>query len=138
MRIRKEVQAIIFDKINGKIKILLVKALDLKYFSYKWRVLKGGVEEKESDKMALLREIYEEVGLKNVTVGEKIYNYEFEFDDTLHSVTTYLVRGDSKENIHLDTKEVADATWMDKEQVMKVIFWNDEKISLEKAFKMIG
>ena len=138
MRVRKEVQAVLFDKINGKFKFLLVKDLDEKTFSYKWRLLKGGVEDKETDKMAMLREIYEEVGLKNVVFGEKIHSYEFVFEETVHSVSTYLVKADSKESIHLDTRENADATWMEKEQVMKVIFWETEKVSLEKSFRVLG
>ncbi len=137
MRVRKEVQAVIWDRVNGKLKFLLVKKIDRKFFNYKWRLLKGGVEDKETDKMAMLREIYEEVGLKNVVFGEKIHSYDFVFEDTVHSVAAYLVKADSKENIHVDTRENANAEWMDGEQVMKAIFWEHEKNSLEKSFKIL-
>ena len=129
MQIRKDVQAVIFDE-KAK-KVLLVKKLDLKNFSYKWRLLKGGIEKGETEKEALKREILEEVGLKNVQILDKIYSYEFTFKNVKHLVSTYLVKANSNEEIKLQTSEVVDYAWVSKEQALKMLFWENEKEALK-------
>ena len=129
MQIRKDVQAVIFDE-KAK-KVLLVKKLDLKNFSYKWRLLKGGIEKGETEKEALKREILEEVGLKNVQILDKIYSYEFTFKNVKHLVSTYLVKANSREEIKLQTSEVVDYAWVSKEQALKMLFWENEKEALK-------
>ncbi len=129
MQIRKDVQAVIFDE-KAK-KVLLVKKLDLKNFSYKWRLLKGGIEKGETEKEALKREILEEVGLKNVQILDKIYSYEFTFKNVKHLVSTYLVKANSNEEIKLQTSEVVDCAWVSKEQALKMLFWETEKEALK-------
>ena len=129
MQIRKDVQAVIFDE-KAK-KVLLVKKLDLKNFSYKWRLLKGGIEKGETEKEALKREILEEVGLKNIQILDKIYSYEFTFKNVKHLVSTYLVKANSNEEIKLQTSEVVDYAWVSKEQALKMLFWENEKEALK-------
>jgi len=129
MQIRKDVQAVIFDEKTKK--VLLVKKLDLKNFSYKWRLLKGGIEKGETEKEALKREILEEVGLKNIQILDKIYSYEFTFKNVKHLVSTYLVKANSNEEIKLQTSEVVDYAWVSKEQALKMLFWENEKEALK-------
>ena len=126
MRIRKTVQAVIFS-VNDEKKILLVKKLDQKKPEYHWRLLKGGVEEGETEEQALKREIQEEIGLKDVKILDRIYSYSYAFEDTKQTVSTYLVEADPKEPIILDTKEVVGCAWMTKNEALSLLYWLHEK-----------
>ena len=126
MRIRKAVQAVIFYE-NDEKKVLLVKKLDAKKPTYHWRLLKGGVEDNETEKQALRREIDEEVGLKNVKILDRIYSYSYVFDDTKQTVSTYLVEANPEEPITLDTREVVGCAWMTKKETLSFLYWEHEK-----------
>jgi len=126
MKIRKTVQAVIFS-VNDEKKILLVKKLDQKKPEYHWRLLKGGVEEGETEEQALKREIQEEIGLKDVKILDRIYSYSYAFEDTKQTVSTYLVEADPKEPIILDTKEVVGCAWMTKNEALSLLYWLHEK-----------
>ena len=126
MRIRRTVQAVIFSGDEEK-KILLVKKLDQKKPEYHWRLLKGGVEDNETEEEALKREIEEEIGLKDVKILEKIYSYSYVFGNTKQTVSTYLVGANPKEPITLDTKEVVGCAWMTKKEALNFLYWVHEK-----------
>ena len=126
MRVRKTVQAVIVSNDSEK-RVLIVKKLDQRKPQYHWRLLKGGVEEGETEEDALKREISEEVGLENVKILEKIYNYNYIFGNTKHEVSTYLVKANIKEPIVLDTKEVVGCAWMKKKEALELLYWQHEK-----------
>src|SRR3989338_40683 len=102
MKTRHDVQALIFDEINGEKKVFLIKFYDATKKRHTWRLVKGGVEEGETDEDALKREIMEEVTLKDVQILQKIHNYEFDFKDTHHFVSSYLVKGNINEKPKLN------------------------------------
>ena len=126
MRIRRTVQAVIFSG-NDEKKVLLVKKLDQKKPEYHWRLLKGGVEEVETEEQALKREIDEEVGLKDIEILDKIHSYEYVFGGTRHQVSTYLVKANIKDHIVLDTKEVVGCAWVTKSEALELLYWTHEK-----------
>jgi ADP-ribose pyrophosphatase YjhB (NUDIX family) len=132
MEIRKEVQALIFDKVGTEIRILLVKKLDLKNYNYRWRLLKGGIEGTESETDALKREIMEEVGLDEIAIAKKIYEYEFNSEGTLHQVSSYTVKGNYREIMKIQTEEIADAVWVPIAKASSLIFWPHEKEALRR------
>jgi len=129
--VRKEVQAVIYDIVNSEIFVLLVKKLDPKRFLFRWRLLKGGIENKEKEEEALRREIKEEVGLKNIKIEKKIGSYEYKALNTLHKVSTFLVRGDIKEKMKIDTKEVVGAAWLKLKEAKRLISFKEERKALE-------
>lgn len=133
MRKRKEVQAIIFDKKDSKTYVLLVKKFEFKSFSSRWRLLKGGVENGETDEQAIRREIREETGLQNVEIVGKVYDYSFDFFSTQHIVSTYLVRADMNEELAIDTKEIIGARWVPIEQAERLLSLAEEKEALRRA-----
>jgi len=136
MRERKEVQAVIFDEANGKRKFLLIKMLDLKDNRYHWRLVKGGVEKGETEEEALKREIKEEVGLENIQIISKIYNYNFIFQDVDHIISTFSVKGSMEEKPILGIdgdRPIIKCKWASKFQAMKMLYWKDEKTAIRKS-----
>jgi 8-oxo-dGTP pyrophosphatase MutT (NUDIX family) len=134
MAVRNEVQALIFDKKDGENIVLLVKKRETKTEQHRWRLLKGGIEEGETKIEALVREIFEETGLKNIRILEEINNYEFFFKGVEHKVSCFLVKADSKEPINFQKSEIAGYTWVKKEEALRMLYWSDEK----KAFEKLG
>ncbi len=126
MRIRKTIQAVIFSK-DDKDKILLVKKLDQKKPEYHWRLLKGGIEEGETEEQALKREIGEEIGLRDMKILDRAYSYSYVFENTRQTVSTYLVEANTKEPITLDTKEVVGCAWMTKKEALNLLYWVHER-----------
>ncbi len=124
--VRREVQAVIFDDADNEKKVLILKKTDYSARRYRWRLLKGGLHDGESETEGLQREILEETGLKNIRVLERIFTYEFFFKSTRHTVSSYLVKADSKEPIKLQKSEVADYVWTTKEEALKMLHWNSE------------
>ena len=130
MRIRRDVQAVIFHRSNREEKFLLVKKLDFSARRYRWRLLKGGVKTGETETEALKREIFEEVGLENIEVLQKVHSYQFTFRNTKHLVSTYKVRANIDERIKLQISEVAGYIWVPKEKAIKMVHWRNEKKAL--------
>ena len=130
MRIRRDVQAVIFCDFNGEEKFLLVKKLEFSARRYRWRLLKGGVKTGESEIEALKREIFEEVGLENVQVLDKVYSYQFTFKNVRHMVSSYKVKANPRERIRLQTSEVVGYIWVPKEKAIKMLHWKNERKAL--------
>ncbi|MFQ6087203.1 MAG: NUDIX domain-containing protein [Candidatus Bathyarchaeia archaeon] len=130
MRIRRDVQAVIFCYFNGEEKFLLVKKLDFSARRYRWRLLKGGVKTGETGIEALKREIFEEVGLEDVQVLEKVHSYQFTFKNVKHLVSSYKVRANPHERIRLQTSEVVGYIWVPKEKAIKMLHWKNERKAL--------
>jgi ADP-ribose pyrophosphatase YjhB (NUDIX family) len=132
MDIRREVQAVIYDKVGTEVRVLLVKKLDFKNYNYRWRLLKGGIEKNETEEEAIRREISEEVGLRDILIMKKIFNYEFNFEGTLHQVTTFAVKGNYREIMKIQTEEIMDAMWMPIDKAVSLLFWPNEKEAVRK------
>jgi len=125
--VRHEVQAVIFDQTDSAKQVLILKKIDFSAKRYRWRLLKGGVNDGETEIDALQREIFEETGLKNVKILAKVHAYEFVFKNVKHMVSSYLVKADSREPIKLQKTEVADYIWTTKENALQMLHWNNEK-----------
>lgn len=132
MRVRHEVQAVIFDEADDVKRVLILKKTDFSAKRYRWRLLKGGVHDGETETEALQREVFEETGLKNINILSKVHSYEFVFKDVRHVVSSYLVRASSKEPIKLQKTEVADCLWTTKENALQLLYWNNEKEPLKQ------
>ncbi len=116
-----------FDQVNNIKQVLILKKIDFSARRYRWRLLKGGVQDGETEAEALHREVSEETGLKNVKILDKVHSYQFVFKDVRHVVSSYLVKADLKEPIKLQEAEVADYLWTTKENGLKLLYWINEK-----------
>jgi len=124
--VRREVQAVIFDDTDIEKKVLILKKTDYSERRYRWRLLKGGLNDGETETEGVQREILEETGLRKIQVLHKVLNYEFFFKNVRHTVSSYLVRADSKEPVKLQKSEVADYVWTTKEEALKMLHWSNE------------
>jgi 8-oxo-dGTP pyrophosphatase MutT (NUDIX family) len=130
LRIRRDVQAVIFCDFDGEERFLLVKKLDFSARKYRWRLLKGGIQIGETEIEALRREIFEEVGLENVQVLGKIYSYQFTFKNVRHLVSTYRVKANPHERIKLQKSEIVSYIWVPKQRAIRMLYWKNEKKAL--------
>lgn len=132
MQIRKEVQAVLYNRFGKETRILLVKKLDLKNFNYRWRLLKGGIEEGEKETEALEREIFEEVGFRDILIEKKVHEYEYDSEGTLHQVSSYTVKIMTNTPMKIQTDEIIDAQWIPKDQAVNLLFWQNERDAVRK------
>ena len=141
MRIKRDVQAVIFDDRDGSPRFLLICKRDAASERCDWRLVKGGVEDGESEAEALLREIAEETGLKRVQIIEKISNYEFSFRGVKHLVSSYLVRADSREEVRIshekERRPITGYMWADYKTAVRSLRWREEKRSLRLGIARI-
>jgi len=130
LKVRREVQAVIFDEVDKAKKVLVLKKIDYSARRYRWRLLKGGLHNGEPEIEGLQREISEETGLRNIRILSKVHAYEYFFKGIRHIVSSYLVKADSKEPIKLQKSEVADYVWATKQEAFQMLHWNNERDAL--------
>lgn len=137
---RPSVQAVIYDEVNEK--FLIIGKRHFRTGNIIWRLVKGGIEEGETDTQALKREISEEVGLKKVNVGDKVhyyeYMYEFEKLKMKHMVYSYFVKADINEGVTLqgesaDEMPIVKYAWLSYYDTLKKLFWKNEKQSVKNS-----
>ncbi|MGB8780756.1 MAG: NUDIX hydrolase [Candidatus Bathyarchaeia archaeon] len=131
MNVRNEVQSVIFDQKDGKL-VMLVQKKDRRAATPHWRLLKGGVNEGETEVEALRREIFEETGLKNIKIMGQVHKYEFIFNEVRHTVSSFLVKADSREPVRLQESELAGYAWMQLENANRLLYWRNEKEAVRK------
>ena len=108
----------------------------LKYGLGHWEFVKGHIEENESDKQTLLRELEEETGITNANIVEgfkESYNYYFSFKgQKIHKfVNCYLIKSKSKE-VTL-SYEHEDYTWLQLDKALKRVTYDNAKRLLKTA-----
>jgi len=139
-KMKKDVQAVIFDE-SQKIFFFIIRREDVAVREYHWRLVKGGIEKDEKPEEALKREIFEEVGLKNIKVLNRIYGYEFTFSGIKHLVSTYLVKGDLTERPKTPSVNgnvvISGFAWLNFNSAIRLLRWEDERKALEKAYEYL-
>ena len=99
------------------------------YFSYKWEFPGGKVEEGETQKQTLTRELHEELDI-DVKIGNFFYQVEHDYPDFHLSMAVYectLVSKEMKMNVHKGLK------WLEPKELMK-LDWAAADIPVAKAY----
>lgn len=120
-----------------KPRVLLIKD------SYgRWSWPKGNIDKGESSKDAAVREIGEEVGLKDIELIDKIgttqYFYRLKGRLIFKTVYLYLFKLNSDEKIKILRKEIQDGAWFRPEQALKMIEYKGAKDFLHKGIKIFN
>ena len=99
-------------------KILAVKrgANKNQAVAYKYEFVGGKIEEGETPKAALKREVFEEMDY-DVEVGEKFMEVLYEYDDVFVNLQTYLCKPLSE---HYVLKEHIDHKWLSQSDLFSV------------------
>lgn len=115
MKIVKTIAGIIQNE-NGEILCTQRDISKYPYVSYKWEFPGGKIEEGETDKQTLIRELHEELEI-DVEIGELFFQDEYDYPDFHLSMNLYLCKIFSKKlklNVHLDYK------WLKPNEIMSL------------------
>ena len=133
-KVKREISAggVVIKREDGKAKVLLIKD------SYgRWTWPKGKLQLKESAEDAALREINEEIGLKNLEIIGKLENINYFY--RLHgqliykTIHLFLIECVGKEELKIQKEEIQDAEWLAPAEAIKIIQYKGAKEILEKA-----
>jgi bis(5'-nucleosidyl)-tetraphosphatase len=135
---RREFSAggIVFRKKGRGFEILLIKDA---YGRWSWP--KGHIDKDEQSSDAALREIKEEVGLKDVAIlgqiGRSNYFYRLREELMFKTVLFFLVQANNEdEKIKVQKEEIEDARWFRPQEALASVEYKGAREMLEKAIKM--
>jgi len=117
-----------------------IKYLILKYQIHTqnhWDFVKGGIENNETLVEAAKREVLEETGIKTIIIikdfKEQIkYTYKKDHGDVIEKDVIYLLAETNETEIRL-SEEHSEFKWATKNEVLKVIKFEEQKNVLKKA-----
>lgn len=134
---RREFSAggIVFKNRGKDFKVLLIKDA---YGRWSWP--KGNIDRTEKSRDAAVREIKEEVGLKNIRilgkVGRSNYFYRLKGDLIFKTVFFFLIEATGRESLKIQKSEIKDARWFRPEEALKLIEYKGATGLLERAIEM--
>jgi len=136
MRLPIQVEAIIFRKNGNKTEYLLLKRVPER--NGFWQPVTGGLEEGETRTEALIREIKEETGIKNlIRVIEGLYYFEFS-DPNLNQEYVYGVEVSPTEELVIDGEEHSEYRWCSFQEALQLLSWKENKEALKKLNTILG
>lgn len=126
---------IVFKKKDRGFEILLIKD------SYgRWTWPKGKIDKGEKSLDAAVREIEEEVGLKDIDVlgriGRTNYFYRLKGDLIFKTVFFFLMEAKGNEKLKIQKGEINDARWFKSLEALEKVEYKGAKEMLEKAINM--
>ncbi len=132
MRLPIKLEGIIFFKNDENLKYLLVKRIDAR--GGFWQPITGGLEEGESIKNAVVREVKEETSFINISKIIKL-DYFFQFKDEDLWLTEYVFGIEIPDFKDPDISwEHDDYKWCTYEEAQKLLVWQENK----KALKLLN
>ncbi len=129
---------VLFRKGEKQVSIVLIARRDRSI----WCLPKGIVETEETVEQAAEREVAEETGLKGRIIGrigEVNYWFQSKRDNaryykTVHFFLMEFLGGDTSDHDY----EVEEAKWFLADEALEVMTYENERMIVEKALKMIG
>ena len=129
MKFEKSCGAVVFTKIDNKIKYLIIKSLEGIY-----GFPKGHMELDEVEEETALREILEETGIKVKLINGFRYKVEYEIKDkNIYKEVIYFLGEYSNQEIIYQKEELSDAKLMDFSTAFSVLQYDDSKAVLKAA-----
>lgn len=132
MKYEKSIGAVVF---KGK------KCLLLKYGMGHWDLVKGNVERGESKEETIIRELFEETGIKDAEIIEGFnedidYYYTFK-GERIHKFVDYLLIKSNEKKIKL-SYEHDDYKWLSFDKAIEQVNFKNVKKILKKAHQFIS
>ncbi len=132
MKYEKSVGAVVFKE---------NKYLLLKYGMGHWGLVKGNVEKGESKEETIIRELYEETGIKDAEIIEGFneaidYYYTFK-GERIHKFVNYLLIKSNEKKIKL-SYEHDDYKWLSFDEAIEQVDFKNIKKVLKKAHQFIS
>ena len=129
MKLEKSCGAVVFTRVNGEIKYLLIKSVT-GFYGFP----KGHVEPGESETQTALREIFEEVGLRVRLISD--FRREDEYyicgNEIIKNVVYFLAEYENQE-ISCQREEVSDAFLLDCKSALSLLKFDGSKRILSEA-----
>jgi 8-oxo-dGTP pyrophosphatase MutT (NUDIX family) len=134
MRLPIQIEAILYKRTNGKIQYLLLKTIPRR--GEFWQPITGGLEEGETKREGLQREIHEETEIQNIVkiIGNVHY---FEFQSSKLTEYVFGVEVASDETVFLDGKEHSEYRWCSFEEALTLLKWKENQTALEKLNEIL-
>lgn len=149
-RVRHAVGAVIMCK-SSILLVHKVKAMDVgggpQEILGEWDFPKGGVKEGEDIILALHREVYEETGLKNITILKELPRLDFSFDAKFRELLGYdyqhtrmfLMRFEEIQcEVSHQCEEIDEVKFFDLETVPNILFHDSCRDYFNKHIKSIS
>lgn len=135
----KSAGAIIWRKYNNELEFLLIQSQPYKQFKSAWSFPKGHLEKNEDEKIAAMREVFEEVGLKpkfDFTFPQS-YSYNVT-QDISKMVTLFLAKYNPAESIKLQQSEIRNAQWLNlKDSVARISVQDFDEFSCDALIQIL-
>ena len=117
---------------RGAFRVLLIKD------SYgRWTWPKGNINKGEASRDAALREVTEEVGLKDIRIAAKIgqnkYFYRLKGSLIFKTVFIYLIEARGNEKIKVQKEEIVSGKWFAPAAALKKLEYKGAPLLLKKA-----
>lgn len=130
--------AVVVRQENGNLYLALVHDI----FGY-WTLSKGHLEENEDAKTGAIREVGEELGIKNLETLEEIATNEYVASDPetglVRRQVVYFLAKTSDKELHLSsTGGLDDAKWFTADELKNIKIYKDIRPILDKAIELIG
>jgi len=100
-----------------------------------WFVVTGGLEGAETHKEAAIREAKEETNLDLIETFNLNWSSIYEWGDELCRELNFLGFVEDVKNIKLDQEEVVEYKWLDLEEFIELIKWEDDKKILKQVLE---
>ena len=117
-----------------------IQFLVLKYPSGHWDFVKGNIEEGEEEEETARRELFEETGINNMNIkkgfNQKVeYNY-YKKNNKVHKIVSYYLAETEQKEVKLSFEHL-DYRWVNYDDLMKLITFDNSKDILKKANELI-
>ncbi|MBI4209968.1 MAG: NUDIX hydrolase [Candidatus Diapherotrites archaeon] len=138
MREKHGVTAVIFDERGGmRYFLVLHRVLNWKG----WEFCKGGIDVGEMPEQAVLREVDEETGLRNVSIVSSLpRKVSWTHKGMKYVYTPFIIRGDMSEKLDLlqQIVEHDDYRWLEEERVEGFLTHGDNKKIFREALAVLA
>ncbi len=100
-----------------------------------WFIVSGAIENKESKENAIKREVKEETNLEIEKIVDLKLNYKYENWQGLCNEDVFLSFVKKGQKVKLDMIEHIEYKWLDLDEFIDLIFWDDNKEKLKEILK---